>query len=117
MDMGNTHRLREILKKLDDTFRRYNSPGKDHTALRAVQQLCIDLKGEDSYISEKAGRIAKVAGVYYSSGYLRHPGGESALMSEMSFQLPNSIRSQISHLERLQSEASCFYLTTSSIRS
>ncbi|MFJ4256532.1 hypothetical protein ACIP01_06185 [Pseudomonas monteilii] len=106
MDMNGTQPLRETLKKLDDTFRRYNLPGKDPTALRAVQQLCIDLKGEDGYISEKAGRIATVAGIYYSSGYLRHPGGESDLMSEMSFQLPNAIRSQISHLERLQREAS-----------
>lgn len=106
MDMNGTQRLRETLKKLDDTFRRYNLPGKDLTALRAVQQLCIDLKGEDGYISEKAGRIATVAGIYYSSGYLRHPGGESDLMSEMSFQLPNAIRSQISHLERLKRETS-----------
>ncbi|EKT4569582.1 hypothetical protein QEM43_005343 [Pseudomonas putida] len=106
MDMNGTQRLRETLKKLDDTFRRYNLPGKDLTALRAVQQLCIDLKGEDGYISEKAGRIATVAGIYYSSGYLRHPGGESDLMSEMSFQLPNAIRSQISHLERFKKETS-----------
>lgn len=106
MDMENTQRLREILKKLDDTFRRYNLPGKDLKALRAVQQICIDLKGENGYISEKAGRIAIVAGIYYSSGYLKHPGGESALMSEMSFQLPNAIRSQISHLERMQRGAS-----------
>lgn len=106
MDMENTQRLRETLKRLEGFFRRYNVPGKDLKALRAVQQICIDLKGEDGYISEKAGRIAIVAGIYYSSGYLRHPGGESALMSEMSFQLPNAIRSQITHLERLQSEAS-----------
>jgi len=105
MDIENTQRLRETLKKLEEAFRRYNVPGKDQSALRAIQQLCVGLKGENDYITEKASRIATLAGIYYSARYERHPGGETDLMSEMSFQLPNVIRSQISYLERLQGDA------------
>ncbi|WP_367599250.1 hypothetical protein [Pseudomonas fulva] len=102
MDMKNTQRLREKLKKLEGAFRQYSLPGKDPSALRTVKQLCIDLKGEDGYISEKADRISRLAEIYYSSAHLRHPGGESDLMSEMSFGLTNSISRQICHLERLR---------------
>ena len=105
MDIENTQRLREALKKLEEAFRRYNVPGKDQSALRAIQQICIELKGENDYITEKASRIATLAGIYYSARYERHPGGESELMSEMSYHLPSVIRSQIGHLERRQGDA------------
>ena len=105
MDIENTQRLLEILKKLEEAFRRHNLPGKDQSALRAIQQLCIELKGENDYVTEKASRIATLAGIYYSARYERHPGGEKDLMSEMSHQLPGVIRSQISYLERRQRDA------------
>jgi hypothetical protein len=100
-----SQKIRAALEKLDGVLSRYNQPGSNSSALSQVRPICIDLKGHHSYITEKAGRISQLAGIYYSERqHLKYPGGHESLMTEMSYGLPSVIRSQLDHLERLASD-------------
>lgn len=102
MAMQISLKILAVLDKLEQVFKRHDGPGSNASALSQVRSLCIELKGHHAYITEKAGRISTLAGIYYSPRqYLKHPGGHEMLMAEMSYQLPNVIRSQISYLESL----------------
>lgn len=102
MAMEISLKILTALDKLEQVFKRHDEPGSNSSALSQVRSLCIDMKGHHSYITEKASRISSLAGIYYSPcQYLKHPGGHEMLMVEMSYQLPNVIRSQISYLESL----------------
>lgn len=90
------------LDKLDAVFRRHNEPGENTSALNQVRALCIGIHGHHAYITEKAVHIMDLADIYYSERkYLKHSGGPGSLMAQMSYQLPNAIRSQLSYLESL----------------
>lgn len=105
MAMEISQKILSTLKELEAVLRRHDQPGVNQSALRQVKALCVELKGHHGYITEKAGRIMSLADIYYSDRrYLKHPGGHEALMTEMSYQLPNVIRSQVEHLDSLQSE-------------
>lgn len=102
MAMEISLKLLADLDKLEAVLKRHNDPGPNPSALSQVRSLCIGLKGRHAYITEKAGRIMNLADIYYSPRkYLKHPGGAASLMTEMSYQLPNAIRSQIDYLESL----------------
>ena len=105
MAMEISQKIRATLDKLEGVLSRHDQPGSNSSALNQVRSACIDLKGHHPYITEKASRIAQLAGIYYSERqYLKYPGGHESLMAEMNFQLPNVIRSQLTHLEGLITE-------------
>ena len=102
MAMEISQKILSALDQLETVLKRHDQPGENPSALRQVQSLCIGIKGHHDYIGEKAGRIMNLASIYYSDRkHLTHPGGDKALMTEMSYQLPNAIRSQVSYLESL----------------
>ncbi|PWK31772.1 hypothetical protein [Pseudomonas sp. OV226] len=99
MAMDFSQKIFTTLDKLDSVFQRHNQPGINQSALNQVRSLCIDMKGHDDYITDKASRITRLAIIYYSARkYLKHSGGHESLMTEMGYQLPNVIRSQVFHL-------------------
>jgi hypothetical protein len=105
MAMEISQKILATLDKLDGVFRRHDQPGSNSSALSQVRSICIDLKGHHGYITEKAGRISQLAAIYYSDRqYLKHPGGHESLLAEMSFQLPNVIRSQVHYLDSISTD-------------
>lgn len=100
--------LQQILHSLDEiesTLTNYDCPEPNPKALSLVRLLCSRITGFDSYISEKASRISTLAGVFYSDRrHATHPGGASALLTEIAYDLPNRIRGQVTHLRRIQTE-------------
>lgn len=106
MAMEISQKILATLNKLEGVLSRHDQPGSNSSALKQVRSTCIDLKGHHPYITEKASRISQLAGIYYSDRqYLKYPGGHEALMAEMSFQLPNVIRSQLAHLKGLTTDS------------
>jgi hypothetical protein len=100
--------LQQILNSLDEiesTLNKHDCPEPNPQALSQVRLLCSRITGFDSYISEKASRISALAGVFYSDRkHTVHPRGASALLAEISYDLPNRIRAQIAHLRRIEKE-------------
>ena len=98
--------LQQILKDLGEVQAVLNSnnyPGENPSALAKIQFLTARLKGTDAYISEKAGRLASQAGLFYSARkHLKYPGGSDRLYAELTFDLPGRIQSQVETLARLR---------------
>lgn len=104
MAMEFSQKILTALDKLDRVFQRHDQPGSNPSALSQIRTLCIDMKGHHDYITEKAGQITRLAGIYYSARqYLKHRGGHESLMADMSYQLPSVIRSQVHYLVSLSS--------------
>lgn len=67
---------------------------------RRIRFLAAQLSGCDSYASEKAFKIAELAGIFYSARkHAKYRGGPDALWTEMTYDLLGRIRSQASTRE------------------
>ncbi|RJX81272.1 hypothetical protein [Pseudomonas sp. LS-2] len=100
--------LQHVLVSLDEIeaiLSKHDRPEPNPTVLSRIRFLAAQMSGRDSYISEKASRLAELAGVFYSEQrHARHQGGASGLLTEIAYDLPNRIRGQINHLRRIQKE-------------
>lgn len=77
--------------------------GVNARALTAVNQAVIQLKGIDSYVSEKADKIRHLADTFYSAKkWLKYPGGPDRLHADMLHDLCGRISQQLDHLDRLR---------------
>lgn len=102
-----TH-LEEILKLLDqltELMKNHDLPKANPAVLRKVQTLCIRMKGEDHYITEKADCIERLAEKFFSiNKHESYPGGTDALHCAMTHDIPNRIRTQVLFLQGSQPE-------------
>jgi len=93
------------LEEIQSILTRHDHPEPNPKALSRIRFLAAQMSGRDSYISEKASRLAELAGVFYSERrHARHQGGASGLLTEIAYDLPNRIRGQITSLIRIQKE-------------
>lgn len=102
MSIG-TEDLEKILKSTDAIEKLLNGlpPIANPAALSEIRMHCTQMRGMDSYISEKAGRIEEKAGQYLSARkHAKHPGGAFALRDEITADLLNRIRQQIRTLKQ-----------------
>ncbi|HLA34303.1 MAG TPA: hypothetical protein VJ001_05480 [Rhodocyclaceae bacterium] len=76
-------------------------PMANDSALQRIRSLCIQMRGVDSYISEKSGAIEARAARYLSARkHTSHPSGAFALRDEITHDLLNRIRQQVDTLKR-----------------
>ena len=103
--MDDLDQVLETLDAIAEHLKRNDLPKINGSALSQLSFLTAQISGFDYYISEKAARIASLGGVFYSeTAHRQHPGGAEALWVEMSYDLPNRIRQQVSHLQRLDAQ-------------
>jgi hypothetical protein len=87
----------EILGLCDEVeaLLRDAAPVADDYRLQRIRFLTARLCGRDTYITEKANRLASQAGVYFSARkHQKVPGGADGVMAEMRYRLLGSIREQ-----------------------
>lgn len=92
-------KLKQTLDELVELIEKNDCPGKNDRILTRVRFLAAQMAGRDSYISEKAGRIASQAAVFYSAKSERDPSAARELLTEISYDLPSRIRAQIATLQ------------------
>lgn len=63
--MDYLERVISSLEELESVLQRNSHPGTNEAALSRVQALCSNMRGEDTYISEKAGQLRELAGMFY----------------------------------------------------
>ncbi|MGF6694757.1 hypothetical protein M2318_004846 [Metapseudomonas resinovorans] len=96
--MDELQRVLKNLEEIETILRRHDYPEPNPKALGRIQLLTAQMKGVDHYISEKVGRLANQAAVFYSARRHANPG---SLHAEISSDLPSRIRAQVNHLMRL----------------
>lgn len=104
--MDDLQRILQNLGEIEALLRKHDYPGANPSALSRIEFLVSQMRGADTYISEKAGQIAALAGMYYSARrHMKYPGGADRLHTDMLYDLPSRIRGQASHLERLRARS------------
>lgn len=67
----------------------------DPPTLTRAQALCYRMTGHDTYINEKAAKLARTAATYFSARkHAAHPRGAEGVMQEMRYALLGRIRDQ-----------------------
>ena len=87
----------EVLGLCDEveTLLRDAAPVADDYRLQRIRFLTARLCGRDTYITEKANRLASQAEVYLSARrHQKQQGGADGVMHEMRYSLLGSIREQ-----------------------
>ncbi|AGU51547.1 hypothetical protein VAPA_1c44740 [Variovorax paradoxus B4] len=95
----------EILSTCDEIEQLLDgaAPVADSARLNRITFLCGHL-GTDSYIRQKANRLASRAAIYFSARrHASEQGGAAGVMQEMRYRLLSSIREQADWLARSQS--------------
>ncbi|MGA3683769.1 hypothetical protein [Pseudomonas graminis] len=99
--MDDLQRVLTSLDEIEAILSQHDHPEPNPKALSRIRFLTAHMTGHDPYISEKASRIADLAGVFYSERkHAGHQGGASTLLVEIGYDLPNRIRGQVAYLLR-----------------
>lgn len=101
--MDELQRAKSALDQIEALLKKHCHAGVDPVALARIQSLTMELRGGDTYISEKAGQLRELASMYYSARrHLKYPGGTSSLYAAIAYDLPSRIGDQIEHIERMR---------------
>jgi len=93
----------EILGLCDEVeeLLRNAAPVADDHRLQRIRFLTARLCGRDTYITEKANRLASLAADYLSARrHQKHTGGAEGVMHEMRYSLLGAIREYTAWLDR-----------------
>lgn len=103
--MDDLQRILLHLDEIETVLKKNKYPGASSAALARIEFLVSQMRGVDSYISQKAGQLKELAGMFYSARrHLKYPGGADRLHADTLYDLPSRIRDQVEHLTRLRSE-------------
>lgn len=99
--MDDLQRVLQHLSEIEAVLQQYDYPGANPAALLRIGTLVAQMRGVDSYISEKAGQLKELAAVFYSARrHQKYPGGPEHLHAVLLLDLPGRIRGQAEHLLR-----------------
>jgi hypothetical protein len=103
--MDNLNQVLQHLDELEALLKQHDAPGANASAMTRIDYLTARLRGVDAYISEKAGQLKELAGMYYSARrHLKYPGGSASLYSAIRYDLPGRIRDQAEYIARSKKE-------------
>ena len=101
--MDDLQRVLQHLDELEAVLKQHNYPVANTGAMARIDNLVTRMRGVDSYISQKAGQLKELAGMFYSARrHLKYPGGSETLYAAILHDLPSRIRGQAEHIARLR---------------